>query len=145
MLPEMLLFATIHGTQALPVSDKVPYESAEASAKLFSEDEIRVVKGIILVTTAVRLKDGVEFMQMEVETERGPVRVHLGPTWYMNEYHERFDVNKGRLVTAVCSPALVDGRHVLVAAELANADGQQRMRLRHPDGTPAWVGGEHVK
>ncbi|MGC3976578.1 MAG: hypothetical protein QM771_19675 [Nitrospira sp.] len=145
MLPEILLFAALHGTQALPVSDKIPYESAEASAKLFSEDAIRVVKGVILDTTAVRLKDGVEFVQMEVETDRGPVRVHLGPTWYMNEYHDRFDVNKGRLVTAVCSPAMVDGKQVLVAAELTNADGQQRMRLRHPDGTPAWVGGEHAK
>ncbi len=77
----------------MPEADKVPYESAEASAKLFSEDAIRVVKGIIRDTTAVRLKDGVEFLQMEVETERGPVRVHLGPTWYMNEYHDRFDVN----------------------------------------------------
>ena len=65
--------------------------------------------------------------------------------WYMDEYHDRFDVNKGRSVTAVCSPAIVEGRKILVAAELANADGRQRMRLRHPDGTPAWVGGEHAK
>lgn len=145
MLPEILLFTAVHATQALPVADKIPYEPAEASAKLYSEDATRVVQGTILDTMAVRLKDGVEFMQMEVETERGPVRVHLGPTWYMNEYHDRFDVNKGRLVTAVCSPAVVDGKKVLVAAELTNADGQQRMRLRHPDGTPAWVGGEHAK
>lgn len=144
MLPELLLFSTMH-MQALLVSDKAPYESAEASAKLYSEDAVQVVKGIILDTTAIRVKDGAEFMQMDVETEQGPVRVHLGPTWYMNEYHDRFDVNKGRLVTAVCSPAIVDGRQVLVAAELTNADGHQRMRLRHPDGTPAWVGGEHAK
>jgi hypothetical protein len=145
MLPEILLFTAVQATQARPVADKIPYEPAEASAKLYSEDATRVVQGTILDTMAVRLKDGVEFMQMEVETERGPVRVHLGPTWYMNEYHDRFDVNKGRLVTAVCSPAVVDGKKVLVAAELTNADGQQRMRLRHPDGTPAWVGGEHAK
>lgn len=145
MLPEILLFTAVHATQALPVADKIPYEPAEASAKLFSKDSIRVIKGTILNTTSVKLKDGVEFMQMEVETERGPVRVHLGPTWYMKEYHDRFDVNKGRLVTAVCSPARVDGKDVLVAAELTNGDGQQRMRLRHPDGTPAWVGGEHAK
>lgn len=103
------------------------------------------MKGVILDTASVKLRDGVEFMQMDVDTERGPVRVHLGSTWYMDEHHNRFDVNKGRLVTAVCSPAMVDGKEVLVAAELTNADGQQRMRLRHPDGTPAWVGGEHVK
>ena len=145
MLPELILLASVHAGGAIPVADTIPYESAEASAKLYSEDAARVVKGLILDTRTVKLSDGVEFMQMDVETDQGAVRVHLGPKWYMDEYHDRFDVNKGRSVTVVGSPAMVDGKEMLVAAELANADGKQRMRLRHPNGTPAWVGGEHAK
>ena len=144
MLAEFRLVAALH-SHAIPMSDNIPYEPAESSAKLYSEDNARVVKGLILDTRTVKFSDGVEFMQMDVDTDQGPVRVHLGPKWYMDEYHDRFDVNKGRSVTAVCSPAIVEGRKILVAAELANADGRQRMRLRHPDGTPAWVGGEHAK
>jgi hypothetical protein len=145
MLPEFILLTLVHGVHAIPVADTIPYEPAEASAKLFSEDSARVVKGTIVDTRTVKLSDGVEFMQMDVGTDQGTVRVHLGPTWYMDEYRDRFDVNKGRLVVAVCSPSMVDGKEVLVAAELSNADGHQRMRLRHPNGTPAWVGGEHAK
>lgn len=145
MLPELLLFTVVNSVYALPVADKILFEPAEASAKLYSEDRAQIVKGTILDTHTVKMKDGVEFMQMDVETDHGLVRVHLGPAWYMKEYRNRFDANRGRFVTAVCSPAMVDGREMLVAAELANADGTQRMRLRHGEGTPAWVGGEHAK
>jgi hypothetical protein len=135
----LILLAAVQGAHAVSVVDTVTYESAEASAKLYSEDVARVVKGIVSDTNKVKLSDGAEFIQMDLETDQGLVRIHLGPAWYM------FDVNKGRLVTAVCSPATVDGKEVLVAVELSNADGRQQMRLRHPDGTPAWVGGEHAK
>lgn len=145
MFPEMMFLAAIHSVPAIPVADTIPYEPAEATRKLYSEEGARFVKGIILDTRTIKLRDGVEFMQMDVATDSGTVQVHLGPTWYMNEYLDRFDVNKGRSVTAVCNSAMVDGKDVLVAAELTNADGRQRMRLRHPDGTPAWVGGEHAK
>ena len=145
MMPEMIFLAAVHGAAAIPVADRIPYEPAEAAAKLYSEDAAHLVKGTILDTRNVKMRDGVEFMQMDVETDQGTVQVHLGPAWYMEEYHDRFDVNKGRSVTVVCSPAMVDGQTMLVASELTNADGQQRMRLRHSDGTPAWVGGEHAK
>jgi hypothetical protein len=84
-------------------------------------------------------------MQMDVETDRGIIPVHLGPVWYMDEYAERFDVNKGRSVSVVGSPSMVQGREVLVASEITNEDGQQRMRLRHPGGIPAWVGSEKTE
>lgn len=145
MLPPLILLAVVHAGGAIPVADTIPYEPAEASAKLYSEDAAREVNGLIVETRTVKLSDGVEFMQMDMETDKGPIRVHLGPKWYMDEYHDRFDVNKGRSVTVVGSRAMVDGKEMLVAAELANADGKQRMRLRHSDGTPAWVGGEHAK
>ncbi|HEU4683059.1 MAG TPA: hypothetical protein VFS39_00975 [Nitrospira sp.] len=63
----------------------------------------------------------------------------------MNEHADRFDVNRGRSVSIVGSPSIVEGQDVLVAAELTNEDGRQRMRLRHPDGIPAWVGGERAE
>jgi len=86
------------GCGVLPVADTTPYESVNKSEKLFSEDAVQTVKAVITDTKTVRLKDGAEFIQMHVETDHGTVPVHVGPTWYMTEYADRFDVNKGRSV-----------------------------------------------
>ena len=82
---------------------------------------------------------------MDVKTDRGIIPVHLGPVWYMNEYVDRFDVNKGRSVSVVGSSSTVQGQEVLVASEITNEEGTQHMRLRHPGGIPAWVGSERIK
>ncbi len=147
MLTELIVFTALHtlAAEGRLVADTIPYEPAEATTKLYTETAARTVKGIITDTYNVKLKDGVEFMQMTVETEQGSIPVHLGPTWYMDEYADRFDANKGRSVSVLGSVATVEGKEVLVASEISNGDGKQHMRLRHPGGTPAWVGGEHHK
>ena len=147
MLTELILLTALHtlSMEARFVADTIPYEPAEATNKLYTETGARTVKGIITDTYNIKLKDGVEFMQMTVETEQGIIPVHLGPAWYMDEHSDRFDANKGRSVSVLGSPATVEGKEVLVASEVSNGDGKQHMRLRHPGGIPAWVGGEHVK
>jgi hypothetical protein len=127
------------------VADTTPYESVNKSEKLYHENAVQTVRGVITDTKTITLKDGVQFMQMDVATEHGMVPVHLGPVWYMNEYSDRFDVNKGRSVSVVGSPGTVHGKEVLVASGLINDEGKQHMRLRHPDGIPAWVGSEKAE
>ena len=129
----------------LLVADTTPYESVNKSEKLYSEHAVETLKGVIIDTRTVTLKDGVEFMQMDVETDRGIVPVHLGPQWYMNEFADRFDVNKGRSVSVVGSPSTVQGKEVLVASEISDEQGKQHMRIRHPGGIPAWVGSEKTQ
>lgn len=147
MLTELMLMTALHtlSVEGRLVADTIPYEPAEATTKLYTETGARTVKGIITDTYNVKLKDGVEFRQMDVETEQGTIPVHLGPAWYMDEYSDRFDANKGRSVSVLGSVATVDGKEVLVASEVSNGDGKQHIRLRHPSGIPAWVGGEHAK
>lgn len=93
----ILLTACAAG-HSVPVADTTPYESVNKSEKLFSEDAVQTVKGVITDTKTVRLRDGAEFMQMDIETDHGTVPVHLGPTWYMTAHADHFDVNKGRSV-----------------------------------------------
>jgi hypothetical protein len=131
--------------RALRAADTTPYESVNKSERLYSESAVQRVTGVIIDTRTITLKDGVEFMQMDVETDHGTVPVHLGPVWYMDEYADRFDVNKGRSVSVVGSPSKVQGKEVLVASEITNEEGKQHMRLRHPDGIPAWVGSEKTE
>jgi alpha-L-fucosidase len=146
MVLEMAIVFTVGVTGGtLPVADKTPYESVNKSEKLYSDNAVQTIKGVITDTKTVTLKDGAEFMQMDVETDRGTIPVHLGPTWYMNEYAERFDVNKGRSVSVIGSQSTVQGKEVLVASELTDEAGKQHMRLRHPGGLPAWVGSEKTE
>jgi hypothetical protein len=147
MLTEFILMSAMQATwpQPTPIADAAPYESVNESEKLYSETEARTVKGVITDTRKITLRDGVEFLQIDVETDRGMMPVHLGPAWYMDEYAERFDVNKGRSVSVVGSVGVVQGKEVLIAAELQNEDGHQHMRLRNPSGVPAWVGSERAQ
>jgi hypothetical protein len=146
MLVCIAIIVTLGATgQALAVGDTVPYESVNESEKLFTEDAVQTVTGVITDTRTVTLRDGAKFMQMDVETDRGIIPVHLGPLWFMNEYFDRFDVNRGRSVSVLGSLSTVEGKEVLVASEITNEEGTQHMRLRHPSGIPAWVGSERIE
>jgi alpha-L-fucosidase len=146
MLLQIVMALAVQATgNATPVADTTPYESVNKSEKLYTDTAVQTVKGVITDTKTVTLKDGAEFMQMDVETDHGIIPVHLGPIWYMDEYADRFDVNKGRSVSVVGSPSTVQGKEVLVASEITNEEGKQHMRLRHPDGIPAWVGSEKTE
>jgi alpha-L-fucosidase len=146
MLLHMLMAFALQATgHTILVADTTPYESVNHSEKLYSDNAVQTVKGVITDTRTIRLKDGAEFMQMDVETDHGIIPVHLGPVWYMDEYADRFDVNKGRSVSVVGSASTVQGKEVLVASEITNEEGRQHMRLRHPDGIPTWVGSEKTE
>jgi hypothetical protein len=146
MLLQIVMALAVQATgNTILVADTTPYESVNKSEKLYTDTAVQTVKGVITDTKTITLKDGVEFMQMDVETDQGTIPVHLGPVWYMDEYSDRFDVNKGRSVSVVGSPSTVQGKEVLVASEITNEEGKQHMRLRHPDGIPAWVGSEKTE
>ena len=146
MLLEMVVAFALQATgYSVLVADTTPYESVNKSEKLYNDSAAQTVKGVISDTRTITLQDGAEFMQMDVDTEHGTIPIHLGPVWYMDEYADRFDVNKGRSVSVVGSRSTVQGKDVLVASEITNEEGKQHMRLRHPDGIPAWVGSEKTE
>jgi hypothetical protein len=146
MLLEMVVAFALQATgYSVLVADTTPYESVNKSEKLYNDSAAQTVKGVISDTRTITLQDGAEFMQMDVDTEHGTIPIHLGPVWYMDEYADRFDVNKGRSVSVVGSRSTVQGKEVLVASEITNEEGKQHMRLRHPDGIPAWVGSEKTE
>lgn len=146
MLLQMVVAFALHATgNSVLVADTTPYESVNKSEKLYNDSAAQTVKGVIIDTRTITLQDGAEFMQMDVDTEHGTIPIHLGPVWYMDEYADRFDVNKGRSVSVVGSRSTVQGKEVLVASEITNEEGKQHMRLRHPDGIPAWVGSEKTE
>jgi hypothetical protein len=132
----------------LPVNHEtgheVPYESVNESERLFDDERARTIKGVIADKRTVVLEDGVRFVQVDVKTDAGLVPVHLAPQWFLEYRKGELDLDRGRSVSVWGSSHQVMGREVFVAAEVSNPDREQRLRLRHPSGVPAWVGSERT-
>ncbi|HET7058605.1 MAG TPA: hypothetical protein VFI05_07725 [Nitrospiraceae bacterium] len=120
------------------------YESVTESERLFDPEAVQTVRGVVMNIEDVTMEH-VPFMQVTLKTNHDDtVSVHLAPQWFMREQIQRLELDIGREVEVRGSPQVVDGKPVLVAAEITNDRRDQRLRLRHQDGTPVWAGGERV-
>ena len=145
LVPALLLPLMI-GPQAGAgwAQDSRPYESVTESARLFDSEAATTFSGVIRAIETVRLEHGAPFVQIVLKIDDGSLPVHLGPAWYMRDKIQRLELDIGREVEVTASPTTVAGEAVLVAAEIINHRRNQRLRLRHQDGTPVWAGGERV-
>lgn len=75
-------------------------------------------------------------VHVTLETEKGPVSVHLGPEWYV----ERLDAKlaEGDSVEVKGSRVTYDGKPAVIAAEVKKGDNV--LKLRDGNGFPAWAG-----
>lgn len=75
-------------------------------------------------------------VHVTLETEKGPVSVHLGPEWYV----ERLDTKlaEGDSVEVKGSRITYDGKPAIIAAEVKKGDSI--LTLRDDHGIPAWAG-----
>ncbi|WP_447978580.1 hypothetical protein [Candidatus Nitrospira bockiana] len=121
-----------------------PYESVTESERLYDPDAAETIRGVVEAVETVRLEDGAPFMQVRLRTEDEAVRVHLAPEWFMQEQINRLEIDVGRELEVRGSKHVVKGEPVFVAAEVQNDGRDQRLRLRHPDGTPVWTSGERA-
>lgn len=145
LLPSIVLSALVECEPVCwHVADKVPYESVTESDRLYDDDKREMIQGVIADIETVTLKDGARFMQILVQSAEHPVRVHLGPDWYMSDKINRLELDVGRAVQVVGSYNVVAGQRVLVAGEITNTRRNEHLRLRHPSGIPAWASGEYL-
>jgi hypothetical protein len=125
--------------------DRVPYESATESEFLFEEEAAETIHGVVDSIDTVTLRDGAVFTQLQLKTDREPVRVHLGPKWFIDGQRHRLELDVGRGLEIRGSRNRVGGTPVFVAAEIRNERREERLRLRHPSGAPVWAAGEYLK
>jgi len=69
-----------------------------------------------------------------LKTEKGEIEVHLGPAWYHDE--QRLKIEPGDKIEVRGSRITFEGKPTIVAAEVKK--GEQVVKLRNDDGTPAW-------
>jgi hypothetical protein len=60
----------------------------------------------------------------------------------MEEQSHRLNLQKGNEVEIKGSKNVVNGKELFIAAEIKQVRSDDRLRLRHKDGTPVWSGSE---
>jgi len=93
-----------------------------------------VVEGVEEVTPMGGMGRGLALTVRTRERER--TRVHLAPSWFAEQ--SDLIVNPGESVAVTGSVVEMNGKQVLMAREMTQAN--RRVRLRERDGTPVWSG-----
>jgi hypothetical protein len=125
--------------------DQRKYESVTESPRLFDSDRAENLRGTIAeIQSVVPSQGAAAFLQVELKTGRSMVTVHLAPEWYLEEQQDKIELDKGTEIEVRGSHATVNGKDVLVAAEILRVQNGDRLRLRHSDGTPVWAGSERA-
>jgi hypothetical protein len=126
------------------VQDNKPYESVTKSSKLYQDREAHTIRGVVQDIKTVKLENDEQFLQVSLKTPDEVVNVHLGPDWYMTEQIQHIEIIKGRELEIIGSGNVVAGTPVFVASEIRDDQRNERLRLRHRDGTPVWSGSERA-
>jgi len=132
------------GERAVLVQDDKPYESVNESSKLYQDRRAQTIRGTVQDIKTVALENNDRFMQVRLKTHDQVVNVHLGPEWFMTEQINRIEIQKGHELEITGSGNVVAGTPVFVASEVRDEQRNERLRLRHPDGTPVWAGSERA-
>lgn len=113
-----------------------PASHGANSVRMWNPDAIATVAGTVESVDRIEMGDGWRCVRLMLRTADGPLRVRVGPDWYLAEQKrafaagERLEVKGSRLTFA--------GEPALVAAEIVR--GAERIVLRSPDGKPSWSG-----
>lgn len=75
-------------------------------------------------------------LHLTLETEKGPVSVHLGPEWYVERLYTK--LAEGDSVEVKGSRITYDGKPAIIAAEVKKGDSI--LTLRDDRGIPSWAG-----
>jgi hypothetical protein len=101
-----------------------------------SNAQVTVAGDIQAITRLVPMPGLGAGMQMKLKTAEGPMVVHLGPAWYLDNQEPLLKV--GDKVEVVGSRVVLQGRPALIAAEVRK-EGQV-LKLRDANGQPLWCG-----
>jgi hypothetical protein len=84
-------------------------------------------------TPGRRMSYGVHFT---LKTDKETIPVHLGPSWYVEK--QAVALAQGDKVEVTGSRIMYQGKPTIIAAEVKK--GGQVLKLRDPNGVPAWAG-----
>ncbi len=105
--------------------------------RMYDPQTVQTVNGTVeSVDKAMPLRGMNAGIHLMVKTDKGALRVDLGPEWYIQRLDTKLD--KGDQVEVKGSIVKIDGKEALIAAEVKK--GGETLVLRDSAGIPAWAG-----
>ena len=105
--------------------------------RMYDPKTVQTVSGTVeSVDKAMPLHGMNPGIHLILKTDKGMLRVDLGPEWYIQRLDTKVD--KGDQVEVKGSMVKIDGKEALIAAEVKK--GGETLVLRDSAGIPAWAG-----
>lgn len=107
--------------------------------RLYNPQTVTTVKGQVERLQAIDMGRGGRGMTLQevfLKTDQGSLRVHLGPSWYLDE--QKFTVKAGDTLEATGSKVTLNNQPAIIAREVKVND--KTLKLRDDQGVPVWRG-----
>jgi hypothetical protein len=105
---------------------------------LYDPQTVTTVSGVVVSLTPPQAQAGLPYLAyLTLRTEKEKIKVFLGPSLYVDKLPVQIKVLDKIQVTG--SRITWEGKPVILAAEVKRGD--QVLKLRDPNGKPAWSGG----
>jgi hypothetical protein len=104
---------------------------------LYDLQTVTTISGVVVSLTPPQAEAGLPYLAyLTLRTEKGKIKVFLGPSLYVDKLPVKINVLDKIQVTG--SRVTWEGKPVILAAEVKKGD--QVVKLREPNGTPVWSG-----
>jgi hypothetical protein len=105
--------------------------------RMYDPQTVQTINGTVAsVDKAMPLRGMSAGIHLMVKTDKGALRVDLGPEWYIQRLDTKID--KGDQVEVKGSMVKIDGKEALITSEVKKGD--ETLVLRDSAGIPAWAG-----
>ena len=108
-----------------------------AYQRMYNPATVESVSGEVISVNKMTPSKGMGAgIHLRLKTDQETVAIHLGPAWYIDRLDAR--IEKGDAIEVKGSRVTVDGKSVIIAAEVKK--GAATLKLRDANGIPAWAG-----
>ena len=131
----MLTLSIILSGAALSQPRNDVWGSKGEYCRLYDPRTAQTVEGeVVEVRNFTPPTKGASGVRFTLKTNRGPIEVILGPSWYVAT--QNFVIAPHDQVTVTGSRVAVEGKATIIASEVSK--GGRTWKLRHNDGLPVW-------
>jgi hypothetical protein len=105
--------------------------------RMYDPNRVRTLQGTVSEIEYLTLRGSIgRGVHLTLQTDSGPVEVHLGPEWYLE--NQELLIDEGDRVTIIGSLIMLEGDEMMVAATVRK--GRDMLELRDERGIPRWRG-----
>ena len=106
-------------------------------SRMYDPATVETISGKVERIDAVTPMKGMSVgVHLRITTDKGPVSVHLGPQWYLQ--NQDVLIKTGDQVEITGSRVVFEGKPAVIAKEVIKGD--EVLKLRDDNGYPAWSG-----